>query len=166
MSGNGDEPDAKPADEAEAKLPEGESRTSFGARFQAAGMPAEKTEDLRGSTQRLARRLCPKCKEAYKPSAAVLEGAGLTLEPGESLPRLYRPVGCSVCARTGYKGRVALHEVLPITERIERMAVERASSAQIAVAAREEGMQTLRQDGLAKALAGVTSLDEVLRVVV
>jgi len=116
--------------------------------------------------QRLARRLCPKCKEAYKPSAAVLEGAGLTLEPGESLPRLYRPVGCSVCARTGYKGRVALHEVLPITERIERMAVERASSAQIAVAAREEGMQTLRQDGLAKALAGVTSLDEVLRVVV
>ena len=53
-----------------------------------------------------------------------------------------------------------------ITERIERMAVERASSAQIAVAAREEGMQTLRQDGLAKALAGVTSLDEVLRVVV
>ena len=59
MSGNGDEPDAKPADEAEAKLPEGESRTSFGARFQAAGMPAEKTEDLRGSTQRLARRLKP-----------------------------------------------------------------------------------------------------------
>jgi type IV pilus assembly protein PilB len=61
---------------------------------------------------------------------------------------------------------VALHEVLPITERIERLAVERASSATIAVAAREEGMQTLRGDGLAKVLAGVTSLDEVLRVVV
>ena len=70
-----------------------------------------------------------------------------------------------MCSRTGYKGRVALHEVLPITERIERLAVERASSAVIASAAREEGMQTLRQDGLAKVLAGVTSLDEVLRVV-
>ena len=55
--------------------------------------------------------------------------------------------------------------MLPITERIERLAVERASSAVIATAAREEGMQTLRQDGLAKVLAGVTSLDEVLRVV-
>jgi type IV pilus assembly protein PilB len=115
--------------------------------------------------QRLARRLCPKCKEAYQPTTAALEAAGLVLEPGQAPPRIYRAVGCSVCARTGYKGRVALHEVLPITERIEHLAVERASSATIAMAAREEGMQTLREDGLAKVLAGVTSLDEVLRVV-
>jgi type IV pilus assembly protein PilB len=116
--------------------------------------------------QRLARRLCPKCKQPYQPTAAALQAAGVNLEPGLEIPRIYRAVGCSVCSRTGYKGRVALHEVLPITERIERLAVERASSAQIATAAREEGMQTLRQDGLAKVLAGVTSLDEVLRVVV
>jgi type IV pilus assembly protein PilB len=88
------------------------------------------------------------------------------LEAGQEVPTIYKAVGCSVCSRTGYKGRVALHEVLPITERIERLAVERASAATIATAAREEGMQTLRQDGLAKVLAGVTSLDEVLRVVV
>lgn len=115
--------------------------------------------------QRLARRLCPKCKEPYQPPAEVLRAAGVELPDGE-VPRIYRANGCSVCSRTGYKGRVALHEVLPVTERIERLAVERASSAAIAVAAREEGMQTLRQDGLAKVLAGVTSLDEVLRVVV
>ncbi len=116
--------------------------------------------------QRLARRLCPKCKEPYEPSAAAMEAAGFHLDSGQPVPRIYRAAGCSVCSRTGYKGRVALHEVLPITERIERLAVERASSAQIATAAREEGMQTLRSDGLAKVLAGVTSLDEVLRVVV
>src|SRR5690606_15248548 len=100
--------------------------------------------------QRLARRLCPKCKEQYEPTAAALKAAGLPLEKGQPIPKIYRAVGCSVCSRTGYKGRVALHEVLPITERIERLAVERASSAVIATAAREEGMQTLRQDGLAK----------------
>ena len=116
--------------------------------------------------QRLARRLCPKCKELFQPTRAMLESAGLVLPPDQEVPQIYRAVGCSVCARTGYKGRVALHEVLPVTERIERLAVERASSAAIAAAAREEGMQTLRQDGLAKVLAGVTSLDEVLRVVV
>ena len=116
--------------------------------------------------QRLARRLCPKCKETYQPSPAAFRSAGMVLPEGQEVPRIYRAVGCSVCSRTGYKGRVALHEVLPITEQIERLAVERASSATIAVVAREEGMQTLRQDGLAKVLAGVTSLDEVLRVVV
>jgi type IV pilus assembly protein PilB len=116
--------------------------------------------------QRLARRLCPKCKEQYQPAAEALRSAGLVLPEGAEVPRIYRAVGCSVCSRTGYKGRVALHEVLPVTEQIERLAVERASSATIAVAAREEGMQTLRQDGLAKVLAGVTSLDEILRVVV
>ena len=116
--------------------------------------------------QRLARRLCPKCKQTYQPSREALRAAGLPIEDGHEIPKIYRPVGCSVCSRTGYKGRVALHEVLPITERIERLAVERAPSAAIATAGREEGMQTLKQDGLAKVLAGVTSLDEVLRVVV
>ncbi len=115
--------------------------------------------------QRLARRLCPKCKQSYQPSREALSAAGMPLAADAEVPTIYKPVGCSVCARTGYKGRVALHEVLPVTERIERLAVERASSAAIAAAGREEGMQTLRQDGIAKVLAGVTSLDEVLRVV-
>ena len=116
--------------------------------------------------QRLARRLCPKCKEAYTPSPEVLSASRFPWQDGEPLPELFRPVGCSVCAKTGYKGRLALHEVMTVTEEIERLAVERASATAIEQVARAQGMVTLRQDGLAKVVAGVTSLDEILRVVV
>jgi type IV pilus assembly protein PilB len=71
-----------------------------------------------------------------------------------------------VCAKTGYKGRLALHEVMVVSEEIERLAVEKASATVIENVAREQGMKTLREDGLAKVLAGVTSIDEILRVVV
>jgi type IV pilus assembly protein PilB len=116
--------------------------------------------------QRLARRLCPKCKEAYTPTAEALVQARFPWEDGRPLPELFRAVGCSVCAKTGYKGRLALHEVMLVSEEIERLAVERASATVIEQVARAEGMVTLREDGLAKVLAGVTSLDEILRVVV
>ena len=116
--------------------------------------------------QRLARRLCPKCKEAYTPTAEALVQARFPWEDGRPLPELFRAVGCSVCAKTGYKGRLALHEVMLVSEEIERLAVERASATTIEQVARAEGMVTLREDGLAKVLAGVTSLDEILRVVV
>ena len=86
--------------------------------------------------------------------------------PGEPLPELHKPVRCPACARTGYKGRLALHEVMLISEEIERLAVEKASATTIEHVAREQGMKTLREDGLSKVLAGVTSLDEILRVVV
>ena len=75
-------------------------------------------------------------------------------------------MGCSACAKTGYKGRLALHEVMVVSEEIERLAVERTSSAIIEKVAREEGMRTLRDDGLDKVLQGVTSIEEILRVVV
>jgi type IV pilus assembly protein PilB len=79
--------------------------------------------------------------------------------------RLYAPVGCQTCSGTGYRGRLALHEIMPVSEEIEKLTVERASSADIARVAREQGMATLREDGWAKCLAGLTSPDEVLRVV-
>jgi type IV pilus assembly protein PilB len=79
---------------------------------------------------------------------------------------LFRAVGCSACSKTGYKGRLALHEVMNVTESIERLAVERASGDQIGKVARSEGMTTLRDDGMAKVLMGVTSLEVILRVVV
>jgi type IV pilus assembly protein PilB len=82
------------------------------------------------------------------------------------LPTLYRAVGCSACAKTGYRGRLALHEVMPVTEEIERLTVERASAVEIGKVARDQGMQTLRDDGMAKVMAGVTTLEEILRVVV
>jgi type IV pilus assembly protein PilB len=116
--------------------------------------------------QRLARRLCSKCKEGYKPTAESLVAARFPWQDGEPVPELFRPVGCPVCAKTGYKGRLALHEVMTVSEEVERLAVERASATAIEQVARREGMSTLREDGMAKVLAGVTSLDEILRVVV
>ncbi len=116
--------------------------------------------------QRLARRLCTKCKESYTPTAEALVTARFPWQDGEPLPELFRPVGCSVCAKTGYKGRLALHEVMVVSEEIERLAVEKASATVIETVAREQGMRTLREDGLDKVLKGVTSMDEILRVVV
>jgi type IV pilus assembly protein PilB len=116
--------------------------------------------------QRLARRLCTKCKEAYTPTAETLIANRYPWGPDQPLPTLYRPIGCSACSKTGYKGRLALHEVMVVTEDIERMAVERASAATIGRAAREDGMTTLRDDGMLKVSEGVTSFEEILRVVV
>jgi type IV pilus assembly protein PilB len=115
--------------------------------------------------QRLARRLCTKCKGAYEPSEVELIAARFPWSPGEPLPVVHRPVGCSACSRTGYKGRMAIHEVMRVTEEIERHAVAHSSSAEIARTARDQGMITLRDDGWAKVLLGETSIEEVLRVV-
>jgi type IV pilus assembly protein PilB len=116
--------------------------------------------------QRLARRLCSKCKEPYEPTPETLVAARFPWQPGEPVPTLHRSVGCAACARTGYKGRLALHEVMRVSEAVERLTVERASSSAIERVAHEEGMVSLRLDGMAKVLAGITSLDEILRVVV
>jgi type IV pilus assembly protein PilB len=116
--------------------------------------------------QRLARRLCTKCKEAYTPEPTVLTSARYPWQDGEPLPVLYRPVGCAACAKTGYRGRLALHEVMSVTEEVERLTVDRASAVEIGRSATEQGMRSLRLDGMDKVLQGVTSLEEVLRVVV
>ncbi len=116
--------------------------------------------------QRLARRLCSKCKEPYTPTPEMLRAARFPWLEGEELPTLYRAVGCTTCAKTGYKGRLALHEVMAVGEQIERLTVERSSASTIAKVAIDEGMHTLRLDGMDKVRAGVTSLDEILRVVV
>ncbi len=115
--------------------------------------------------QRLARRLCPKCKEPYTPSPAELEAARFPWVPGEPIPDLYRPAGCVACSRTGYKGRLALHEVMRVTEEIERHAVAHSSSADINTTAVKQGMRTLREDGWYKVASGDTSIEEILRVV-
>ena len=115
--------------------------------------------------QRLARRLCTKCKEAYTPSEVELIAARFPWSPGDEIPTLFRPAGCSSCSKTGYKGRMALHEVMRVTEDIERHAVAHSSSAEIGKTAREQGMITLRDDGWTKVLLGDTSIEEILRVV-
>ena len=116
--------------------------------------------------QRLARRLCDWCKEAYRPGAEELDGARW---PYEDLPvpeGLYRPVGCRNCANTGYRGRIALHEVMPVSPEIESLTIRRASSNEIREVALAQGMYDLRADGLAKAAGGLTSVREVSRVAI
>lgn len=116
--------------------------------------------------QRLARRLCDRCKEAYSPTEDELNAAGFAYEHVHEFPQLYRPVGCTACGGTGYRGRMALHEVMTVSEEIERLTVEHASSEAISKAAQAQGMELLRADGLEKVRMGRTSVEEVLRVVV
>ncbi|MGH2636653.1 MAG: GspE/PulE family protein [Actinomycetota bacterium] len=115
--------------------------------------------------QRLARKLCERCNEPYEPEPAELLEAGLPEsrlgEPGD----FRRSVGCQACSNTGYRGRLGLYEVMPMSEEIERLTVDRASSETIRAVAIEQGMQTLRDDGLEKARAGQTSIEEIARVV-
>ncbi len=116
--------------------------------------------------QRLARRLCDWCKQEYVPTEAELIGARW---PEHLLPApktLWRPAGCRSCANTGYKGRIALHEVMPVTPTIEALTIKRVSGYELHEAAVAEGLRDLRTDGLAKAANGQTSLEEVLRVAV
>lgn len=115
--------------------------------------------------QRLARKLCGKCKEAYEPTETELLASRFPWLPGEEKPILHRPVGCSTCSRTGYRGRLALHEVMRVTEEVERHAVAGSSSADIARTAEQQGMTSLRMDGWRKTIAGETSVEEILRVV-
>jgi type IV pilus assembly protein PilB len=117
--------------------------------------------------QRLARRLCDSCREAYQPSEAELTEAGWPLEDmkdGE-WPTLHRPVGCTTCGRTGYRGRFAIHEVMLVTEELERMIIERRSTEDLKKTAIMQGMTPMRTDGLRKVANGLTSLEEIFRVV-
>lgn len=115
--------------------------------------------------QRLARRLCERCKQPYNHDPAELAALKFGYEYGQPFGQLFRATGCSSCSNTGYRGRLALHEVMTVTEEIERLAVARASSAEITRTAIQQGMLTLRQDGWAKAQMGLTSIEEILRVV-
>src|SRR5680860_321725 len=117
--------------------------------------------------QRLARRLCDRCKEAYQPTESELVEAGWPIDDlGDGdWPTLHRRVGCSSCGRTGYRGRFAIHEVMLMTEEIKRMVIERRSTEDLQKTAVMHGMLTLREDGLRKVAAGQTSLEEVFRVV-
>lgn len=112
--------------------------------------------------QRLARRLCNRCKVMREPDRELIERLGFSLPSGDAL--VGEPQGCSRCANTGYRGRVALHEVMLVTEGVQRLAVAHASGLEIRQLAIEEGMVPLRLDGWQKVLDGVTSIEEVLRV--
>lgn len=111
--------------------------------------------------QRLARRLCMQCREAYRPEEH--ERAELGLEGVDDEIWVYGAVGCVQCSGTGYAGRVALYEVMAVNGRLRRL-IESGSTDEIFAEAVAQGMTTLRQDGIRLALEGISSLDEVRRV--
>jgi type IV pilus assembly protein PilB len=115
--------------------------------------------------QRLARKLCERCKVAYQPEQSELAAAGYPEWMWGEVQELFRHQGCPACSNTGFRGRIGLYEVMQMSEEIERLTVERTSADAIRVVAVQQGMITLRDDGLQKALLGITSLDEVARVV-
>jgi type IV pilus assembly protein PilB len=114
--------------------------------------------------QRLARRLCDRCKTPIEATDEELEEAGWPARVPKPAV-LHRPVGCAQCGRTGYRGRLALHEVMVVDEELERLVIERAPSDAVRAAATAAGMFTLMEDGMHKAAAGLTSLEEIFRVV-
>lgn len=116
------------------------------------------------SSQRLARRLCERCKEPYQPEQDFLDGVGFKWDNGQERV-LYRPRGCAACNNTGFKGRVGIYEVLNVTEKIESLVAKNAPHVEIAETARKEGMRSLREDGFTKVREGVTSIEEILRVI-
>ena len=113
--------------------------------------------------QRLIRRLCKECKAPYKASKAELETLGIKDANAEIT--LYNPVGCEHCRKMGFKGRIAIHEVLVPDNEVRRLTIQRASSDEIKRYAIAQGMRNLVHDGLEKAKAGLTSLEEVLRII-
>ena len=110
------------------------------------------------AAQRLVRRLCPECKEAYEPTPEILEKTEITLE------LLYRSKGCEHCSQTGYRGRIGIFEVIPIDERLSGLISKGATEQVIKDAAKEMGIKTLWEDGLKKVADGITSLEEVMAV--
>jgi type IV pilus assembly protein PilB len=117
--------------------------------------------------QRLARRLCSQCKEPYTATKEMLRKNDF---PPEVCDRddvvLYRAKGCSRCNNTGYKGRLGLYEVMIVSEAIRRLTVERKSADEIGRVAAAEGMKSLREDGIDKVLLGMTSVEEIARVII
>ncbi len=115
------------------------------------------------TAQRLARRLCPNCKKVIDIPQQALLDAGFKPSDLDGSWKPYHPVGCNAC-NNGYKGRVGLYQVMPITEEIQRIILRDGSALEIGEQARREGVNTLRESGLHKVKIGLTSLEEVLAV--
>ena len=110
--------------------------------------------------QRLVRKICPNCKEEYKPSMSVKK---IVEKAGGEVPKFYRGAGCKKCRDTGYAGRIAIHELFVPNEEIMEMINERPSSKKLRAKGLQNGMVSLQLDGIEKVRAGITSIEEVLR---
>lgn len=113
-------------------------------------------------SQRLVRRLCEHCKQAYAPDAAFLASSGLN-RMGLNPARLFRPVGCDQCRQTGYMGRCGIHELLVLDDPLRRAVLDGLDAASLHAKATSAGMHTLYEDGIRKVADGITSMEELLR---
>lgn len=120
--------------------------------------------------QRIARKICAHCKSEYVPPQEMVEE--IKKELGHLMPKtaegqqlkLYKGNGCDVCGHSGFMGRIGIYEVMPISEGIAKLILQKEDSSTIEAKAKEEGMITMKQDGYLKVLEGITTIDEILRV--
>jgi len=119
--------------------------------------------------QRLTRKICSFCQESYKPDDVVIkkikEEIGDVININEQELRLYRGKGCKKCGNTGYAGRIAIYEIMPISNKISEMILEGAPASELEKQAMKEGMLTMKQDGFVKMVMGITTMEEVLSVI-
>jgi type IV pilus assembly protein PilB len=113
--------------------------------------------------QRLVRKVCPKCKVRYEPPAHILAGLGLRPELAKKA-NFMRGKGCNNCSKKGYRGRMGIFELMTLTTQVREMTFKGESTQVIRRLARKQGMRTLFEDGIIKAIKGQTTLDEVLRI--
>jgi len=112
--------------------------------------------------QRLIRKLCTECKVPHVPTEFEKIELGLTTIPEEAT--IFKSVGCPVCTNTGYKGRMVIHELMMVDDEIRSLIIRENDTQKLKKMAVEKGMTTLREDGMVKVLAGITSIDELMRV--
>jgi type IV pilus assembly protein PilB len=115
--------------------------------------------------QRLVRVLCPRCKQPYDLSPESLQSVRLPFGELDGSIRAYKPSGCSACDYQGYIGRTGVFELLTVTEEVQQLILDRAPASAIARVAREQGMVTMLEDAFSKVCQGITSLEEMLRVI-
>jgi type IV pilus assembly protein PilB len=113
------------------------------------------------TAQRLARKLCASCKKPEDIPPEALLSAGFSEEDLDGSWQAYGPAGCSECRNTGYKGRLGIYEVMPISDEMRQLIMRSGTSIEIAEQAQKEGVRNLRQSGLVKVKQGVTSLEEI-----
>jgi type II secretory ATPase GspE/PulE/Tfp pilus assembly ATPase PilB-like protein len=111
--------------------------------------------------QRLVRKICPSCKTAFEPTGEIAE---ILSENGFENSELFQGKGCLTCRRSGYSGRTAIHEIMTINEEIHNLILQSASARSIRQASIRAGMRTMRLDGVNKAVKGVTTIEEVIRL--
>jgi type IV pilus assembly protein PilB len=111
----------------------------------------------------LVRKVCPKCKMRYEPAAHLLAGLGLRPEIAKKA-NFMKGKGCNHCNKKGYRGRQGIYELMIMTPQVREMAFKGESTQNVRKMARKQGMRTLFEDGIVKAIRGITTIDEVLRV--